>query len=346
VWLGLGLGSLGMVFVQFLTGGNWGLATRRIFEAAAGTIPVMVVLFVPLFFGLSRLYVWTQPQVVAADAVLQHKAIYLNQPFFLVRTVVYLTTWVVLSVMLRRRSIMQDRTNDRFTALRRLQRFSIVAIPALGVTVSFAAIDWLMSLEADWYSTMYPPLVAMSFMLASLAFGIVVTVFLVSRTPLGEMATPQLFNDLGSLLLAFLMLWAYMEYFQYLLIWAGNLTDEIPWYIRRVEGGWLPVAVSLGAVGFLVPFWLLLFRPLKRNRRTLAWIAAWILVIHLVDVYWMIEPAFAREGPAISVFDLLALLGLGGIWLATFSWQLSARPLLAPNDPRLPVALEAAREPA
>jgi len=142
------------------------------------------------------------------------------------------------------------------------------------------------------------------------------------------------------------MLWAYMQYFQYLLIWAGNLTDEIPWYVRRVDGGWLPVAVSLGAVGFLVPFWLLLFRPLKRNRRTLAWIAAWILVIHLVDVYWMVEPAFVPEGPAVTVFDLLTLLGLGGIWLATFSWQLSARPLLAPNDPRLAVALEAAREPA
>ena len=344
-WLGLGLGSLGVAFVQFLTGGNWGLATRRIFEAGAATVPLMALLFVPVFFGLPQLYAWARPEEVAADAVLQHKSIYLNVPLFVVRAVVYLVAWAVLAYLLRRWSVNEDRSDDPLT-LRRLQRFSIIGAMVLGLTVSFAAIDWLMSLDAEWSSTMYPPLVAMGDMLLALAFGIIVVARLAPSTPLGEMMTPRVYNDLGSLLLAFLMLWAYMEYFQYLLIWAGNLSDEIPWYLRRIEGGWLTIAVVLGALGFAVPFWFLLFRPLKRNRRSLASIAGLLVAMHLVDVYWLVEPPFQPGGPIVNWLDLFAVVGFGGVWLAVFTWQLTTRPLLAPNDPRLLHALEVAHEAA
>lgn len=344
-WLGLGLGSLGVVLVQFLTGGNWGLATRRIFEAGAATLPLMALLFVPVLFGLPHLYAWARPEAVAGDAVLLHKAPYLNVPFFIGRAVLYLATWVVLVFVLRRLSAAQDRTGDPLV-LRRLQRFSVIAALVLGVTASLAAIDWLMSLDADWYSTMYPPMVAMGDLLLALAFGIVVVAFLAPSSPMGEMLTPRIYNDLGSLLLAFLMLWAYMAYFQYLLIWAGNLSDEIPWYLRRVEGGWLPVAIALAVLGFAVPFWFLLFRPLKRNRRALARIAALIIATHLLNAYWLVEPPFEPGGPVFDWLPLGALIGQGGLWLAVFSWQLGARPLLPPNDPRLARALEAAREAA
>jgi hypothetical protein len=272
-WVGLGLGSLGMLLVQFLTGGKWGLITRRIFEAGTATLPMMAILFVPILFGLPQLYAWARPADVSADAVLQHKAGYLNVPFYVIRAVVYIVSWVVLGSLLRRWSALQDRSGDPFI-LRRLQRLSIVGALVLGFTATFAAIDWLMSLDADWYSSMFPPMVAMGDLLLALAFAIVLVALLGPVSALRDILTPAILNDLGSLLLAFTMLWGYLEYFQYLLIWAGNLSDEIPWYLSRSEGGWLPVAVLVAAVGFLLPWYLLLFRPLKRNRRSLPVIAA------------------------------------------------------------------------
>ena len=342
-WLGLGLGSLGVAVVQFLTGGHWGLVARRIFEAGASTLPLMALLFVPLLFGLPRLYAWARPQDVANDPILQHQALYLNVPLFLVRTVIYLLIWSALALVVRRWSLAQDVREDAELALLRLQRFSIVAALVLAITVTFAAIDWLMSLDTDWYSTMYPPMVATAFLLLALAFAIVVVATLAPRSVIGDLATPGVYNNLGSLLLALLMLWAYMSYFQYLLIWAGNLTDEIPWYLRRVTGGWLAVALLLGAFGFTVPFVCLLFRPLKRNPRTLAAIATLIMVMLVVNAFWLIQPPFAPGGPILDWLALAALVGIGGLWLAVFAWQLGSRPLLAAHDPRLASALEEAR---
>ena len=337
-WLGLSLGSMGLLFIQFLTGGKWGLATRRIFEAASATTPLMAVLLVPVLVGIPSLYVWAQPDAVAADAVIQHKAAYLNVGFFVARAIVYLLVWVVLAYAARRQSLVGS--------LQKLQKLSIVGAISLGLTVSFAAIDWLMSLDADWYSTMYPPLVAMGFLLFSLAFAIVLLVLLARRTPLGELVDPRLLNDLGNLLLAFLMLWGYMQYFEYLLIWAGNLSDEIPWYLRRVDGNWQQVAIAVAVLGFGVPFWFLLFRPLKRNARTLACIAAWIMLTHLVDVYWLVQPPYSPAGPTITWWDPFTLVVIGVLWVAIFRWQLGRRPLLADRDPRLVRALQVVHEPA
>jgi hypothetical protein len=344
-WLGLGLGCLAVLVVQFLTGGRWGLVTRRIFEAGTATLPMMAVLFLPLLLGLPQLYAWARPGDVAADAVLQHKAVYLNVPFFIVRAAVYVVAWVLIGRRMRGLSVLEDRTADP-SLVRRLQRSSTVAALILAFTVSFAAIDWLMSLDADWYSTMYPPMVAMSFLLLALAFATVLAALFGPRSALAELLSPQVFNDLGSLLLAFIMLWGYLEYFQYLLIWAGNLSDEIPWYVRRTEGGWLPIAVGVAAIGFLLPWYLLLFRPLKRNRKTLGVIAGLIIVMQVVNVFWMVEPPFEPSGPFVDWLDVFSLIGFGGIWVAVFVWQLAARPLVPANDPRLQPALEAAHESA
>lgn len=344
VWAGLGIGCMGVLFVQFLTGGNWGLATRRIFEAAVATVPVMAVLFVPLLVGTGSLYAWARPEDVSADPILQHRAIYLNMPFFVARTVLYLVIWTVLALLARRWSA--DREADSVGTLRRLQKLSIVGVLVLGLTVSLAAIDWLMSLDADWYSTMYPPLVAMGFLLSALAFGIVVLVRMAPGSELVDVDSPRVRNDLGSLLLAFVMLWAYMQYFQYMLIWAGNLSDEIPFYLRRTVGGWEPVAIGVAVLGFFVPFWFLLFRAIKRNPRTLASVAVLVLLMRVVDVYWLVAPPFLPAGPAPNVADLLALVVLGAIWLGVFGWQVRRRPLLPRNDLRLVGSVEAAHEAA
>jgi hypothetical protein len=338
VWLGLGLGCSGVAMVQFITGGAWGLATRRILEAGAATLPLLAALFVPLLVGLPQLYSWARPEAVAADAGLQHKAVYLNLPFFVVRTVVYFASWIVLTYLLRRWSLAQDRAVDPLL-LRRLQRLSVIGGLVLGLTVSFAVIDWLMSLEEDWFSTVYPGAVGMNMLVGALSMTIVVLVILARSSPLDGVLTPRVANDLGSLLLAFLMLWAYMSFFQYLLVWAGNLSDEIPWYLRRTQGGWMPVALTMPFVGFLLPFWLLLFRPLKRNRRWLAWIAGLVLGMRLVEAYWLVAPPFEPGGPTLGPLDVLTFVGLGGAWLAVFGWQLGARPLLPLNDERL-VTLE------
>ena len=341
-WIGLGLGSLGIAFVQFLTGGYWGLVTRRIFEAGAAPLPLMAVLFVPVLLGLPRVYAWARPDAVQVDPVLQHKALYLNVPFFVGRTLLYLIAWVILAYLLRRWSAAHDQRDDP-RLFRRLQRLAIVGVIVLGLTVTFAAIDWLMSLDADWYSSMYPPMVAMGDLLLALAFGTFLVTWMRRSAAMGELLTPRIYNDLGSLLLAFVMLWAYMAYFQYLLIWAGNLSDEIPWYLRRTAGGWLPVAVGIAGLGFGVPFWFLLFRSLKRNPSTLATIAGLVVLVRIVDVFWLIQPPFEPGGPVVTWTDLTALVGFGGLWLAIFVWAISARPLLPLHDPRLPGAMEAAR---
>jgi hypothetical protein len=339
-WIGLSLGCLGLAFIQFLTGGAWGLIARRIFEAGATCLPLLVVLFVPVLLGMRVLYPWTDQQAVAADPVLQHKVIYLNEPFFVARAVVYLASWLILSWILRRWSIRHDTATDPLL-LPRLQRLSIVGLLILPVTASFAAIDWLMSLEPNWFSTMYPVTVCVGDLLLALAFTVLLVALLSRSEPLAALVSPQRLNDFGSLLLAFVMLWAYVTYFQYMLIWAGNLREEITWFVRRAENQWEPVAWSLAGVGFLVPFWLLLFRGLKRNRRWLGSIAGLLIVAQMYAVYWLIEPAFAPLGPSVNLLQLLLWLGIGGLWLALFGWSLSSAPLIPRNDPRVLPALEA-----
>jgi hypothetical protein len=329
-WLCLALGSLGLAFVQFLTGGLWGLTTRRIFEAGASTLPLLAVLFVPVLIGVPVLYPWTS----STDPLVVHKSVYLNVPFFGVRAVAYFAVWLLLAELLRRRSRDADPV--------RLQRLSVIGLLVLSLTASFAAIDWWMSLEPEWFSTLYPPLWCMVALLLAMAFAIVVLTVLGGRHPLRDVIGPRVLNDVGSLLLAFLMLWAYMTYFQYMLIWSGNLHDEITWYLRRVEGGWLAIAWFLVVGGFLGPFWLLLFRGLKRSRRWLGAISVWLLVVQAVDVVWLLAPSFAPAGGGPDWLQLVAWVGVGGLWLAVFRWRLMRVPLLAVEDPRL----ESARDQA
>lgn len=331
-WLAIPLGCLALALLQFLSGGVWGLVLRRVVESGAATLPLMLVLFLPLVFGLPTLYPWARPEVVATDAVLQQKALYLNVPFFLVRTAVYFAAWLGLTFCLLRWSAEQDRTGDP-RLLRKLQRLAAGGLVLLGLTVSFAAIDWLMSLEPRWYSTAYPLMVATGALLSGLAFAVAVAILLARRPPLAAVVSPQVLNDLGSLLLAFLMLWTYIAYFQYLLVWTGNLAEEIPWYLRRLDGAWQALAFAVALGGFGLPFVLLVFRGLKRSARPLLAIAAFLLATRLLDTFWLVEPAFPDA--TLDWRDLAAVLGLGGLWLALFARRLAALPLLPPHDLRL-----------
>jgi hypothetical protein len=341
-WLSLALGSLSIAFIQFLTGGVWGLAVRRVTEAGALTIWVLAVLFLPILLGLSILYPWARPEIVGQDALLQHKAAYLNVPFFVARAAVYFACWCGLSLLLRRWSDAEDASTEWF-ATRRLHRLSIFGSILLAISVSFAAIDWLMSLEPRWHSAAYAPMVALGMLLGAFGFAILMVLWQAPGSPLEPVATRPLLNDLGSLLLAFLMLWAYLSYFQYLLIWTGNLSEEIVWFVARVNGSWQPVALIVALAGFAVPFILLLFRGLKRDVRWLGRVAALVLATQLITTYWLIEPAFFPDGIQPHWLDAAAVAAIGGVWLAVFGRTLASRPLVASNDIRYRDLVEHAR---
>jgi hypothetical protein len=357
-WLGITLGSLAIVMLQHLTGGAWGLAIRRLLESCTRTLPWLALLFVPLVFGLRHLYVWSQlplppawawlvralglqglydtlwPSGTSGDSVLVHKSPYLNVPFFLLRTVVYFAAWVTLAYFLNRLSREQDRTADPGLA----RRLRIVSGPGLGVyglTITFASIDWVMSLQPHWFSTIFGALFATGEVLSAFAFAIAAVIVLAPFPPLSRVLAPTVLRDLGSLMLAFVMLWAYMAFSQFLLIWSGNLKEEIPWYLQRLQGGWQWLGLMLIFFQFALPFLLLLSTDVKRNRRSLSAVAGLILVLRFVDLYWMVKPAFLPEGLRVHWLDPVALVGVGGVWLALFVWQLKKLPLVPLGDPQL-----------
>lgn len=331
-WTGIALGCMAIAMLHHLTGGAWGIGIRRMLEAGTRTFPLLAVLFLPLLFGLVRLYPWAQLDVVAADPILQYKRLYLNVPFFLVRAAIYFTAWNLLSFFLSRWSAEQDATADPAIA-GRLEALSAPGLIVYGLTVSFAAIDWVMSLEPRWFSTLYGMMFMVSQALAAMAFVIIVARLLADEPPLSEAIAPAQFHDLGNLLFAFTMLWAYLSFSQFLLIWAGNLQSEIPWYMSRASGGWAGVAVVLIVFHFAVPFLLLLSRTVKRRMRVLGAVAAGLLFMSLVDLFWIVTPAFHPDGPRLHWMDLAAPLGVGGIWMAAFLSQLKSRPLVPLHDP-------------
>ena len=344
-WTGVTLGSLALLMLQHLTGGQWGLVIRRILEAATRTLPLMAVLFLPLAVGLKHLYSWTNSQEMARSAALLSKSEhYLNPAFFIERAVIYFAIWLLLAYLLNRWSLEQDRTAEpRFT-----RRMKMLSGPGLGLfvlTTTFASIDWVMSLDPEWSSTMFGFLFVASWALSAMAFVIATMALLSNRTPMADIVRASHFHDLGKLLLALVMLWSYFAFSQFLIIWSGNLPEETTWYLRRLRGGWGWIAIAVIVLHFALPFLLLLSRDLKRNARKLAMLAGFLLVMRLVDLFWMIEPEFNRAHFHLSWMDVMAPLGIGGLWLAMFSWQLQQRPLVPLNDPQLESVLEEARKP-
>jgi len=321
-----------------LTGGAWGVLIRRPIGAATRVLPALTVLFLPIAFGMHRLYVWTDAALVARDEALQHKHLYLNTPFFLIRAAIYFAVWNTLVVLLNAWSLEQDRNPDPQLA-RRMQQLSAAGLLAYGLTVTFASFDWLMSLEPHWFSTIYGVLIFGGQGLAAIAFLIAVLVWLGRRPPLDRIVAPSHLHDLGNLLLAFVMLWAYFSFSQYLIIWAGNLPLEIAWYVNRLQTGWRPIGVTLIVLHFGVPFVLLLSRTVKRSPDLLMKLAVGVLVLRLVDLFWLIAPEFHHTGIHVSWLDIALPVSLGSLWLSRFVRQLRGRAILPVHDPQFDEAL-------
>jgi len=336
--LGIALGCLALGMVHQLSGGAWGIVIRRPLGAATRTMPVLTILFLPIVFGMSRLFIWTHADVVARDEILRHKQLYLNVPFFLVRAALYFAIWNALVYFLNAWSLEQDRTGDPRIAVR-MQRMSAGGLILYVLTVTFASFDWIMSLEPHWYSTIFGAIIVGGQGLLALAFLIIVLVWLSRRPPLDTIVVASHFHDLANLMLAFVMLWAYFSFSQYLIIWAGNLPGEIAWYVNRLHTGWRFIGVGLVLFHFGLPFVLLLSRQIKRHAPLLLQVAAGILVVRLVELYWLIAPDFHPDGLSLSWLDVVLPLALTALWVGAFISRLRGRAILPFHDPQFDEAL-------
>jgi hypothetical protein len=335
-WLGVTLGSMALLMVQHLSGGAWGVVIRRPLEAATGTMPAMAVLFVPIALGMHSLYEWTHEGALN-DPMIAAKAGYLNTPFFLARAVFYLVVWTAMSQLLLKWSREQDQTGDPVYA-RKLSVLSGGGLVVYAFTVNFSTTDWLMSVNPHWFSTMWGPLFMVGQGLAALALAINVLVLLMDSAPMDRVLSAAHFHDLGKLLFAFLMLWAYLTFSQFLIIYSANLAEEVPHYISRSQGGYEYITIALIFLHFIVPYSLLLSRDVKRGITRLRLIAAWLILMRIVDYYWQVVPEF-RDTLSVSVVDLALPVALGGIFLALFAMRLKGQPLLPLHDAGLEKAL-------
>ena len=332
-WNALPLGCMGVLMLHHLTGGRWGLPIRRILEAGSRTIGMMAVLFLPVVFGMSKLYIWDDPAIVQGDAVLMDKRWWLNPTGFVIRYVIYFALWLLIAWLLNKWSREQDATGNPALA----DRMSAVSAPGVVVwafVVTGAAVDWVMSLEPHWYSTVYGLLFVVISALAAFSFTLFVLRMLSDYPPVKDSVLPTHYNDLGNILLAFLMLWAYLSFSQLLIIWAGNLKEEIPWYMQRAFGGWAPIGVALVVFHFFVPFLLLLQRGVKRQLRAVSIVCGWIVILSILDVYWIVVPSWDKISPHLHLTDVFAFVGIGGLWVGAFFWELKKLPLLPLHDPR------------
>lgn len=336
-WAGIVLGGFGLLTIHHLTGGEWGFLLRRPLEAGLRTLPAVAALFLPLFFGLGRLYSWARPGAGADDPTLRHKLLYLNVPAFALRMVVLFGLWWFLARRMDRLSAAQDATPDP-EPTRRLRTTAGPGLVLYALTTTFALVDWVMVLENDWYSSIFPVQGAIGQMLTALAFSLLLTLGFARRglTPWAAAFTAERRQTLASLLLAFTLLWVYMALSQLIIIWSGNLPKEITWYLHRSAGGWRGVVLFLAAFHFAVPFALLLFRGIKRNAALLGIIAAGLLGVQAVANGWYVLPSLHRDGLHVSWLDPVAFVAVGGVWLWAYLGQLARRPPLPLRDPRLP----------
>jgi hypothetical protein len=335
-WLGVSLGSMAILMIRHLTGGGWGMVIRRILGAAMRTLPLLALLFIPIILGMHKLYIWAQPLDQIADKHLREHLeditkTYLTTNGFVIRAIFYFAIWNLLSYLLSHWS----RQTDRAGAPDNTERFKAVAGPGLilyGFTISFAAIDWVMSLDPSWISTIFGLVILIGEVLSAMCFAVVVERILFNYKPMSEMLSPDFVHDHGKWMLTFVMVWAYFNYSQWLIIWAGNLPSEITYYMRRLNGGWGYVGLFIVIFHFAIPFGTLLSRPFKRNIRKLVWLAVWLMLMRYLDLFWIIEPNFSTTFH-VTVADIVVPIAIGGFWLAYFFRNLGSLPLLPLYDP-------------
>ncbi|MBI5474226.1 MAG: hypothetical protein HY961_17970 [Ignavibacteriae bacterium] len=334
-WMALTLGCLGILILHHLVSGSWGHVVQRYVESGARTLPLMALLFLPIVLGMTQLYPWTHPENISATYAhaVEKKLGYLNTSFFIIRQILYFGIWIFGTLWLTRKSRLQDQTGDA-TITRRMRIFSGPAMVLFILTMTLVSVDWMMSLEPEWYSTMYAVGRIVGAALTTIAFCILMVRWLGDKQPLASVLTTRHIHHLGNLLMAFTILWAYIAFSEFLIIWSGNLPEDNMWHLRRMGTEWSVFAVVLIVGHFALPFGLLLSRQLKRHIVPLARIAMGILVMRFIDTYWLIFPAFNNHELKLHWLSLVAPVAIGGFWIWLFLGQLKSQPLLPLNDPR------------
>jgi hypothetical protein len=340
--LSVALGGLFFVLVHHATQAGWSVVVRRIAENAMSTLPFLALLFVPLaLFGMHDLFHWSDAEAVRQDHLLAHKQPYLNVPFFLIRALAYFAIWSALAIWFGRQSRLQDATGDH-ELTRRMRRASAPGLLLFAVTVTFFAFDWLMSLNPHWYSTIFGLYFFAGSAMAFFAFLALAVIAARRAGLLTEVLTAEHQHDIGKLLFGFVVFWAYMAFSQYMLIWYAYLPEETGFFAQRLAGSWRTASAVLALGHFVVPFFFLLPRTIKRNAKALAAVSVWLLAMHLLDLYWLVMPNLPDLHPAGMLPILLvaaALIGCCGVFLAAFGLALKRQALVPLRDPRLPESL-------
>ena len=338
--LGLTVGSLGLLMLQHLTGGIWGMVIRRPLEAASRNIFLMLILFIPILMGMKYLYSgndsetgWLNAPKEGEHALTSWQQGYLTPGGFVTRAVIYFAIWIVLMVVFNNWSKQQDQSNGEGLK----QRMKALAAPGVILYIlamTFAAIDWVMSLSPRWASTIYGFLFVAGQAIAAMGLMIAVIVLLAGSEPFHGVIKKRHLHDLAKLLFAFNMLWAYFAFSQLLIIWSGNQPEEITFYRSRLNGQWSVVAVIVLLFSFAIPFLLLLSRDVKRTASLVSKIAVWMIFMRLVDLYWMTRPEFTSRAVP-TWLDIVVPVALIGLWVGFFAMNLKQRPLLPVGDPNL-----------
>lgn len=345
-WGGIGIGSIGVLLLQHLTGGAWGVVIRRILEAGSRTIPIVFILFIPLLFGVTYLYEWSH---IPDDPIVKHRGLYLTPFWWIFRAILYFILFWCIQHFLNKWSHQQDTAETYEEAVHltsTMSRFSGPTMAFFILILSFAAIDWVMTLDPHWYSTMWGFLFVAGWGLSCFCFVVVILALLSDKAPMNRIVGKRHFQDIGKLMLALVMVWAYFNFSQFLIIWSGNLPEETTWYLVRMKGVWGWIGALLIFFHFAFPFLVLLSRDLKRNSKYLAALAIFILILRLIDMYYLIGPTprvFAHGEAAggfhFSWLDLVAPIAVGGIWLWCFFRELQKYPLVPINEPFLENAI-------
>jgi hypothetical protein len=339
-WTGFTLGGLGILLMNNVVGGKWGVTTRRLLEAKMRTLPIMFLLFLPVIIGMPYLYPWVSnaahfPELSEeARRILHHKAPYLNVPFFLVRVVIYFAIWLFWGFRVQKMTDQQDQTGDPTLPVR-LRQFSAPGLLIFVFTASFAYFDWLLSSDAEFFSTVYGAMILIGDVLQTFALTIVVLILVSGPDRFGGRINAKLLHDLGNLMFAFTIFWTYLSASQLIIVWPADLPQEIGWYLLRTRGFWKVLTWAVGLTMFAVPFLALLSQARKRNPKRLMRVAVWLLIARVIDIFWIVEPTFRNKGFALYWTDFAAFIGVGGIWLYAYLGQLRRRPLLPLQDPRI-----------
>jgi hypothetical protein len=332
------LGGLFYVLLHHIVRASWSTGFRRIAENVAGALPVMALLFIPIFaFGLHDLFHWSHADAVAADPILQGKSAYLNAPFFLIRAACFLGLWCLMAYFYRKLSVKQDETGDVALTFR-MRWWAPLSVLAFALSVSYAGFDWMMSLDAHWFSTMFGVIIFAGCMISGYATLGLVGLWLTKNGALKNTLTEWNFHDISKLMWGFIIFWTYTSFSQYFLIWYGNIPEETAWFYARLNHGWERIALLLVVGHFILPFWVLLSRHMKRNRLVFGIVACWMIVMHYFDLYFMAMPNLHHH-LHLHWLDLAAFVCAGGFFIAAVMYRFGRDAAVAHRDPMLEASM-------